>query len=148
VLASDPHFNLWEAGFSPDGRWIVFNAVSVDNPGMATISVIPAAGADRSHWTAVRALGDWADKPRWSPDGTHIYFTMLRDGFWNLWGVRFDPASGTPADAPFQITHFDSASRQISPNYLGAEVGIGGGRLVLPIVEQTGAIWMLDGVDH
>ncbi len=141
-----PHFNLFEAGFSPDGRWIVFNAFGGDN--VEVITVIPAMGADRPHWTSITGPHDWADKPRWSPDGTHIYFTMLRDSFWNLWGIRFDQTSGRPIGAPFQVTHFNSPGRQISPDYTGAEVGIGGGRLVLPMLERTGTIWMLDDVNR
>ena len=115
VLATDADYDLWQGKFSPDGRWICFEAVKTDEPGTTTIFVMPSGGADRSHWTALTAGHEWADKPRWSPDGKLVYFLLQRGSFFNLWAVHFDGGQGKAIGAPFQITRFDSLRRQIGP---------------------------------
>jgi hypothetical protein len=77
-----------------------------------------------------------------------VYFTRWDSGFWNLWSVPFDPTLGKPAGPATQATHFDSARRQISPQFQGAEVGMAANRLVLTMMEQTGNIWMLDTAER
>lgn len=109
---------------------------------------MPSAGADRGGWTAITGADDWADKVRWSPDGTLIYFVLRQNSFFNLWAVRFDSTQGKAIGAPFQVTRFDSSRRQISPTYGPAEVGVSAKRLILTIMEQTGSIWMLGNVDR
>jgi hypothetical protein len=107
---------------------------------------MPAAGAERSRWTALTGADDWADKLRWSPDGKLIYFVLRQNSFINLWAVRFDGSQGKAIGAPFQVTRFDSSRLQISPVYGPAEIGVSANRLILTIMEQAGSIWMLDNV--
>src|SRR5207253_322014 len=66
-IISDPKYDLWQPHFSPDGRWIVFEAVA-DSPTTAesALFVVPAAGGT---WTRITNGKQWDDKPRWSPDG-------------------------------------------------------------------------------
>ena len=146
VLAADDNYAIWQAGFSPDRRWICFAAVDTREPGMDTIFVMPSSGADRSHWTALTSGHGWADKPRWSPDGKLIYFVQA-DSFLNVWAVRFDGAVGRPIGAPFQVTRYDSPRHQLSPRFGAAEIGVAAERLILTIMEQTGNIWTMDDVD-
>jgi Tol biopolymer transport system component len=148
VLTADKDFLLFQAKFSPDGRWIVFQGVSLSQPGVSTVFVMPAAGAERSGWTALTGPRDWADKLRWSPDGNMVYFVLRQTSFFNLWAVRFDGTQGKAIGAPFQVTRFDSSRRQISPAYGPAEIGVSANRLILTIMEQTGSIWILDNVDR
>jgi hypothetical protein len=90
----------------------------------------------------------WVDKPRWSRDGKTLYFLGRQDGeLLNLWGVRFDPATGQPVDTPFQITKFGSSGPRISPFVDQTEMSVGGRRLLLSMISETGDIWMLDNVD-
>jgi eukaryotic-like serine/threonine-protein kinase len=146
VLAADSNYAVWQAKYSPDGRWICFAAIDVREPGADTIFVIPSTGADRSHWTPLSSAHQWADKPRWSPDGKLVYFVQA-DSFFNVWAVRFDGAAGTPIGAAFQVTRYDSPRHQLSPRFGAAEIGVSPGRLIVTIMEQTGNIWMLDNVD-
>ncbi len=90
VITSHAEYSLFEARFSPDDRWVVFQATRAgDN---ATIYVVaPSGGA----WTRITEDNSWSDKPRWSPDGKTIYYLSNRiTGFFNVWGIRFDPAGG------------------------------------------------------
>ncbi|HEV8130450.1 MAG TPA: protein kinase, partial [Acidobacteriota bacterium] len=70
LIASDPEQNLWQGRFSPDGRWICFNAVKATAGGISTIYVVPAPGGK---WTRITEGKYWDDKGRWSPDGKTIY---------------------------------------------------------------------------
>jgi serine/threonine protein kinase len=145
-VVSHPDYNLWDGRFSPDGRWICFTAMRIGEPGVATIYVVPRAGGNWRRITEGKAL---ERHPRWSPDGKTIYFVSNRSGFFNLWGTRFDAAEGKPVGQPFQVTTFESpaesmASHASYPN----EISVGKDRLVLPLTEISGNIWILDNVDH
>ena len=87
------------------------------------------------------------DKPRWSPDGSTIYYAAWRAGSWNLWGRRFDSIHGVPLGPPFQVTRFQTPgfAMQVSGP---TQLSITRDRLVVPIRESAGGIWVLDRVDR
>ena len=143
TIVVDPDHSTYQGRFSPDGRWIVFNAQSRRAVGTSVIGVVPASGGK---WTALTDARLWADKPRWGADGRTIYFISNRNGaFFDVWGLRFDPASGHPIGEEFRVTHNDSPGRTVEA--AGAsELGVSATRLVLPIVESKGSVWLLDGM--
>jgi hypothetical protein len=110
--------------------------------------VIPGTGAMRPQWTTLTPTNDWADKPRWSPDGKAIYFTRNRNSYLNVWGIRFDDTTGRPIGDAFQVTHFDSVRHQIDPFPEGVELGVAAHRLLMTLSEQTGSIWMVDNLNR
>src|SRR5262249_23173948 len=87
----DPAYQVYQPHFSPNGRWIAFEAVANSPNPESTLYVVPASGGP---WTRVTESRHWDDKPRWSPDGRTIYFVSLRGGFFNVWGIHFDSAAG------------------------------------------------------
>jgi Tol biopolymer transport system component len=145
-IVSDPGYDLFQAHFSPNGRWIVFEAVA-NSPKAAesALYVVPAAG---NSWTRITEGKHWDDKPRWSPDGKTIYFVSSRGGIFNVWGIHFDPAKGKPVGEPFRISSFESprlmVPREISPVALSLTQD----KLVLTLQELSGGIWVLDNVDR
>ena len=86
-------------------RRIVFEAVANSPNPESALYVVSASGGP---WTRITDGRHWDDKPRWSPNGRTIYFVSGPGGFFNIWGIRFDPDAGKPVGQPFQISKFDS----------------------------------------
>jgi len=145
VIASNPEYNLWQGRFSPDGRWISFNAFNATDPSVSTVYAISASGGE---WIKLTEGRYWDDKPRWSPDGKAIYFVSNRTGFFNVWKVRFDPASGKPLDQPTRVTDFENSTQLIMPNIVQLEMALTSDRIILPMMETSGSIWVLENVDR
>jgi Tol biopolymer transport system component len=145
VVASDPDNHLWQGRFSPDGRWISFNAYNATDAAFSTIYVVSTSGGP---WVRITEGQYWDDKPRWSPDGKAIYFVSNRTGFFNVWKVRFDPTSGKPLDQPARVTAFESSAQMVMPNIVQMEMALTSDRLILPMMEASGGIWVLENVDR
>jgi Tol biopolymer transport system component/predicted Ser/Thr protein kinase len=144
-IVSDPDFSLWQGRYSPNGRWVLFNAQSLKQSGVSILGVAPAGGGA---WRPLTEPRMWADKARWSPDGKTIYFISNRESpFFGVWGIEFDPEKGTTVGAEFRVTSFVDPARRVMASS-GAELGVAWDRLVLPILERSGSIWVLDQVDR
>ena len=147
MVAGEPAYELWQARFSPNGRWISFLAVTRET---AVVCVIPssARNATTTDWTCLTDPRIWTDKPRWSSDGKVLYVWRRHGSLFNVWALPFDDARGTVAGAPVQVTQFDSPAHRIWADALNfAEPSVSGTRMILPVAEATGSIWMLDNVD-
>lgn len=144
VIASHPDYNLWQGRFSPDGKWISFNAYKAMDGAVSTIYVVPASGGE---WIPISEGKYWDDKPRWSPDGKTIYFVSNRTGFFNVWKVPFDPTAGKPLSQPTRVTDFESATQMIMPNIVPMEMVLTRDQLILPMIDTTGGIWILESID-
>jgi Tol biopolymer transport system component/DNA-binding winged helix-turn-helix (wHTH) protein len=144
VIASHPDYNLWQGRFSPDGRWISFNAYKATDGAVSTVYVVPASGGP---WIPITEGKYWDDKPRWSPDGKTIYFTSNRSGFFNVWKVHFDSSSGKPLDQPTRVTNFETTTQMIVPNIVPMEMVLTHDQLILPMLDTVGGIWILENTD-
>jgi hypothetical protein len=83
---------------------------------------------------------------RYSPDGKAIYFISNRNSaFFDVWGLAFDPAKGAAVGSEYRVTKYDNPGRLISGTG-SSELGVSATRIVLPIVETTGSIWVLDRI--
>ena len=144
-IASDPAYQLYQPQFSPDGRWIVFEAVA-DSPNLeSTLYVVPTSGGP---WTQITGSKHWDDKPRWSLDGRTIYFVSRRGGFFNVWGIHFDPTVGKTVGEPFQVSNFESPRLMIPQWIPPVGLSLTQDKLVLTMAEESGSIWVLDNVDR
>jgi eukaryotic-like serine/threonine-protein kinase len=143
TIVADPDHAIYQGRFSPDGRWVIFNAQSRKTVGTSVLGVVPATGGK---WTPLTDASLWADKPRWSPDGRTIYFISNRNGaFFDVWGLPFDPGSGRAAGEEFRVTRNESPSRTVAAAG-GSELGVSDKWLTVPIVEAKGSVWVLDGI--
>jgi len=97
-------------------------------------------------WIRITDGKHWDDKPHSSPDGKVIYFLSGRSGFFNVWGVRFDPDNGKTIGDPLPITVFDSPSEMI-PKYMPAvSLSLTQDSLVPTVAQVSGNIWVLDNL--
>ncbi len=144
-VTSDPGYNLYEPHFSPDARWIAFEAVKTTGPTTSTICVVPVSGGQ---WIRMTEGKYWNDKPRWSPDGKAIYFVSTRSGFLNVWGRRFDPSKGQPVGGPFRVTAFQSPRQMVPDRITSLGISLTENQFAIPIAEVSGSIWMLEDVDR
>lgn len=143
VLASDPQSDLFKARLSGDQKWVA--SVGVTGRGVSAIYAVPAGGGDRVDITSGQHFDD---RPRWSPDGRVIYFLSNRSGFLNVWGRRFDPERRQGVGEPFPVTGFDSPARVIPPRMVQLGVAISRDRLILPVSEASGNVWILDTMER
>ncbi len=138
-------YHLYQIHFSPDGRWVVFGSSSNSQNLESSLFVVPASGGA---WTRITDGRHWDDKPRWSPDGRTIYFVSGPGGFFNVWGIHFDPAAGKPVGQPFQVTKFDSPRLMIPRFIPPVGLSLNQDKLVLTMAQESGNIWILDNVDR
>jgi Tol biopolymer transport system component len=145
LIVSDPSCNLWNGNYSSDGRWIVFQAVEDQTMRfVSTIYVLAVAGGP---WIRITDGKHRDDKPRWSPGGKVIYFLSERSGFFNVWGIHFDPAKGTPAGDPFQVTTFAKPKPMVAEPMNTVGLSLTHDRLVVTVAQVSGNIWVLDNVE-
>jgi len=143
-LSSDTGLNMFQQRFSPNEKWISFIGVTPGDRSVARVYLMPADGGA---WMPVTDGTAYDDKPRWSPDGRTLYFISNREGRSNVWGQRIEPSTGTPVGQPFRVTSFDEGRQSLAP-YIGQlTMSVTPTRLVLPMYEANGQIWMLDAVD-
>jgi hypothetical protein len=76
-----------------------------------------------------------------------IYYLSDHAGFFNVWGIRFDPTAGKPQGEPFQVTSFESPTLRL-PKVPVTEFSLTEDRLFLPLWQSSGGIWILDNVDR
>jgi len=146
-IASNPAYDLDEGRYSPDGRWIVFEGLRNQPQGLETTLYVMAATGGA--WIRITDGKHLVLTPRWSPDGKTIYFVSGRSDFFNVWGIRFDPTKGKPVGHPFSVTELNSLSLMV-PRQITGSVGLSltQDRLVLPLAQESGGIWMLDGIEQ
>ena len=137
-------YSVYQTQLSPDGRWILFEAVAESPKLESALYVIPVAGGT---WTRITDGRHWDDKPRWSPDGETIYFVSGSDGFFNVWGIRFDPATGKPVGQPFEVSKFDRPRLMIPRWIPSVGFSLTQDKFVLTMGQESGNIWVLDNVD-
>ena len=149
VVLSPTEGNLWEARYSPNGRWLTFNnSQKASAPDRSVIGVAAAEGPPNRSWVAITANRDWADKPRWSTDGRILYFLANEGMFLDVWQIPFDPARGVPVGTAVRVTQFDTPSFKVSPSMSTTGWGVGGGKAFLTMTSTSGSVWLLDNVDR
>jgi dipeptidyl aminopeptidase/acylaminoacyl peptidase len=126
LLISGPAYKIYQPHQSPDGRWIVFEAAQkrpqdLTRTQPSSLYVMRASGGP---WLPIIVGENWADKPRWSPDGQTIYFLWDQGSFFNVWGIRFDPETGKTRGHPFQVTTLDNPALMISRHMGSVEMSV------------------------
>ena len=77
------------ADWSPDGKWLMFSGTRTTPP--AGLWVVPVRGGP------ARRVGDGpGETPRWSPDGTQVFFVGIGEREGNLWSVSWPDGRERP----------------------------------------------------
>lgn len=87
---------------SPDGKWLAFQLRETDydnNKGLQSLWLVPSDGSKPAR--RVTAKGQTSVTPRWSNDGSSLYFLSTRSGSQQVWKL---PLNGGEAQ---QVTAYD-----------------------------------------
>jgi Tol biopolymer transport system component len=133
---------LQDASLSSDDRWLSFQ-LQTPSGGYA-IHVVPVADKPLSEKEGILIADEssYQQSPRWSKNDTIIYFISERDGFSCIWAQRLDPSTKTLSGGPFAVYHFHQTRLRFNrPRNFGT-LSIAGDRLVFPLAETSGNIYM------
>jgi eukaryotic-like serine/threonine-protein kinase len=140
-----PQYHLGRARFAPDGRWISFVATSWPE-GRSRIVVVPFQShlaPSEDQWIPITDDTTINDKPRWSPDGSLLYFTSNRDGYRCIRAQRLNPRTKHPVGEPIDVYHSHSARRSLmNAGIRLLELSLSHDKLVFNLGEITGNIWV------
>jgi hypothetical protein len=145
-LAEHPEMaTINAARLSPDDRWVVCKGdLDIRRSVVLVIPLHDWKAAPVTDWITLSEGRSWDDVPRWSVDGNSIYFISDRDGFRCVWARRVDASSKRPLGMPFAVRHFHQWRLSPVSSLALIELSVARDKLVLPLQEQTGSIWMLE----
>lgn len=145
ILAQDKT-TLLRATFSPDGRWIVFNAdVAFDRSQTFIAAFRGVSPIERTSWIEVTRPDNSGYVSRWSPDGNALYLLSNYDGYYCLWRQGLDPVTKRPVGRSTAVHHLHGARRSVAyipPGFV--EISVARDRIVFPMTERTGNLWMAE----
>src|SRR3954462_7782460 len=95
---------------SPDGKWVVFDAVDVDleaNTKISHLWIVPAAGGEARR---LNETPNAEERPRFSPDGKRLIWTSKATDPTQIWMCNFTPDSGGLDGQPHQVTNISTGA--------------------------------------
>jgi dipeptidyl aminopeptidase/acylaminoacyl peptidase len=95
---------------SPDGKWIVFDAVDVDleaNTKISHLWIVPAAGGEARR---LNQTTNHEERPRFSPDGKRLIWTSKATDPTQIWMSNFTAESGGLDGQPRQVTNISTGA--------------------------------------
>ena len=139
---------LFSAKLSPDGRRVLFQAVTPgsENSQICVAPLEPGKPTRRSQWSEITDAGSRNQNAAWSPSGKRIYFQSDRDGFRCVYSRRVD--SGGRPDGPIvPLRHFHSMRRSLQALRrwdARTQLAVVKDRVIVVLGELTGNIWLRD----
>lgn len=95
-----PQGDIWDAVWSPDGRWIAFSMASKATSGQFELYLMHPDGSGVRQLTSA-ARGLFSLHPTWSPDSSQLLFLRGTSdpNLTNIWSINADGSQ------PYQVTH-------------------------------------------
>ena len=139
---------VYVCNLSNDAHWLAFKGdLGTLRTQIYAAPLPPEGPVPPDAWIPITGGDAWDDLPRWSSDGRLIYFFSDRDGFRCIWARRFDPAAQQPVGEVFPVQHFHQIRLSLSNLSLSEfELDAAPGKLVFPLSEISGNIWMITPV--
>jgi len=95
---------------SPDGKWIVFDAVDVDLEANTRISHLWIVAATGGEARRLNQTPNHEERPRFSPDGKRLIWTSKATDPTQIWMSNFTPESGGLDGTPHQVTNISTGA--------------------------------------
>jgi hypothetical protein len=136
---------LFSPVFSLDGRWVVLHVRSTEvTRQIFVLPFHPGRETPRSEWIQITDGRQLDRDPQWSPDGNLVYYLADREGARGIYAQRLDPATKHPVGSPFEVLMFRGTQRNMMhfPNSGESSPAVARGRLVFPLAELQGTIWL------
>jgi serine/threonine protein kinase/WD40 repeat protein len=142
ILEMEEGRALLDTDLSWDDRWLAIQTGEAD--GTVAIYTIPLrdSGVGLEEWVEIAGRDSWAGAPRWSPDGTILYYISDRDDFMCAWAQSLDPDTREPLGDPFPVVHAHTPSMAMSTIRRSMwTLEVASGRLVFNAGEMTGDVY-------
>jgi eukaryotic-like serine/threonine-protein kinase len=131
-LLSHPTDGFEEAVFSTDGQSVVFGFRR-----HLMAAPVRSSPVDEKDWTRIttrEAIYAW---PRFSPDGSYLYYASNEDGRLCIYGQPMS-AAGQPSGPPVAIDHLHEGNAFTHPH----DMQVGADKIVLLMIQGLSNIWM------
>jgi dipeptidyl aminopeptidase/acylaminoacyl peptidase len=95
---------------SPDGKWVVFDAVDVDleaNTKISHLWIVPVAGGEARR---LNQTPNHEERPRFSPDGRRLIWMSKATDPTQIWMSNLTPESGGLDGTPHQVTNISTGA--------------------------------------
>jgi Tol biopolymer transport system component len=150
-LVRHDRYSLFGSQFSPDGRWISFQARKTITA--SAIYIVPyqkGIPIKESDWIEITTDRHYEHSACWSPDGDRLYFVGHRDGLGIcIWAQPLDRFTKRPLGEAFAVLHDHTPKSNRMAKHVG-EFGIsqGGSQLFFSTSQATASIWMMQLKDR
>jgi eukaryotic-like serine/threonine-protein kinase len=138
-----PDGDLYQAHFSPDGKYVTFNAVRHQHSRIYAVR-LGSTAIPFGDWIPLTDGTTWDDKPRMSFDGKLLFFVSDRDGFPCIWVQRLG-ADMHPVGELEGVYHSHWLRRALSGAGLGdLELNVSRNRLIFTQRATVSNIWLVN----
>jgi Tol biopolymer transport system component len=149
-LFKHPSFVLYDARFSPDGKWIALHGLR--SPTTRQIFIVPFREEEApvpeekmvpvEEWIPISDGSGMDRSIAWAPSGDLLYFHSERDRFRCIWAQPLDAVTKQPLGDAFNVAHFHQASRSMVD--AGFILAPSRDSLFFALTNLSGNIWMIE----
>ena len=105
ILAADSQYVLGDPDWTSVNEHLLFTALMHGAKQLFAVRLPAKTKKAIGPWIPLAAKSTSPDLPHWSEDGSAFYYFSASDGFYCLWGARFDPLNEV-ASEPVAIHHY------------------------------------------
>jgi serine/threonine protein kinase len=134
---------ILDASLSDDDRWLVLLLARPSGTAAIRVAPVREAPVPEQEWITIAEDTLYLGSPRWSPDGSLLYYLSERDGHCCVWGQLLDAATKKAVGTPFGVLHEHQPRHAMTfwPRE-GRSMGIMKDRLILARPEIASNIFM------